>query len=380
MASRALIDIEALLQPLSEDMPAGLDCREDPSPLSSYQTLKGARNAARADERNNLFSDANQEADEHWRKVIDLAPKILSTETKDLEVLCWLSEAMVRRYGFAGLRDTFKVLLGFTENFWDQLYPMPDEDGIETRVAPLAGLNGEGSEGVLIAPIRNTLITEGNTVGPFTFWQYQQALEALRKVDEKARERKYKELGYDVEDIEKAVSETSSQFMFDLRDDLQECLTLFREIGRKLDEVCGIYDSPPTSNIINVLEECLGAVLHLGESKFAAEQAAADQHEKLADSSVGEPPGGTETDATQPIHVVSGPIKSREQAFKQLLEIADFFRQTEPHSPVSYVLQKAVKWGNMPLFELMQELISDNNVLAEYSKLTGVQTEDENSP
>ena len=35
------------------------------------------------------------------------------------------------------------------ENFWDGLYPLPDEDGILTRVAPLAGLNGVEADGVL---------------------------------------------------------------------------------------------------------------------------------------------------------------------------------------------------------------------------------------
>lgn len=373
MASNALIDIEALLRPISEDQPTGIDCREDASPLSNYQTIKGARNAARAEERNNLFSDSNQEADEHWRKVMTLAPQILTEETKDLEVLCWYSEAMVRKHGFAGLRDIFKVLLGFTEHFWDQLYPMPDEDGIETRVAPLSGLNGEGAEGVLIAPIRNALITQGNTVGPFSFWHYQQALEAQRKVDEDTRERKFKELGYSTEDIEKAVEESSTQFFINLRDDLAECLELYRTIGRKLDELCGTYDSPPVSNIINVLEECHGAVVHLGRAKFPVEEGPSMETDATQEGSA---ESASEGNAGAARPAALGPVTSREQAFKQLLEIAEFFRETEPHSPVSYVLQKAVKWGNMPLFELMQELIGDNNALAEYSKLTGVQTED----
>lgn len=372
MASNALIDIEALLRPISEDQPTGVDCREDSSPLSNYQTIKGARNAARAEERNNLFSDSNKEADDHWRKVITLAPQMLTEETKDLEILCWYCEAMIRRHGFAGLRDTFRVLQGFTEKFWDQLYPMPDEDGIETRVAPLAGLNGEGAEGVLIAPIRNALITEGHTVGPFSFWHYQQALEAQRKVDDDARERKIKELGYSAEDIEKAVEESSTQFMIELRDDIAECLELYRAINQQLDELCGSYDAPPASNVINVLEECHGAVIHLGRHKFPAEEDSPTEEDTAStdDSTVSD----SGVAAARP--TAMGPVTSREQAFKQLLEIAEFFRKTEPHSPVSYVLQKAVKWGNMPLFELMQELIGDDAALAEYSKLTGVKTED----
>ena len=32
------------------------------------------------------------------------------------------------------------------EQFWDGIYPLPDEDGLATRVAPLTGLNGEDAD------------------------------------------------------------------------------------------------------------------------------------------------------------------------------------------------------------------------------------------
>ena len=72
-----------------------------------------------------------------------------------------------------------------------------------------------------------------------------------------------------------------------------------------------------------------------------------------------------------------GAINSREAAFKQLLDIAQFFRKTEPHSPVSYVLEKAVKWGNMPLNELIVELIPDSSSRERYSELTGVKSNED---
>lgn len=373
MASPALLDIEALLQPITEESPTGSDCRANPSAVSNYQTIKSARNAARAEERNNVFSGGGSQAEEHWRKVIELAPKILKQESKDLEVACWYVEALVRRYSYAGLRDGFAVLEGLVENFWEGLYPEIDEDGIETKVAPFAGMNGEGAEGVLIAPLRNRDICQGQNVGPFTFWQYQQVLEVQRLVDEDAKEKKFKDLGYDLSDIEKAVSETSTNFLVDLRDDLQECVTLYRKVSQKLDELCGIHESPPTSNIINVLEECLGAVQHLGRDKFPIEEVEAED----AESTEGENGTMDETNNAQPARAATGPVVSREQAFKQLLQISEFFLKTEPHSPVSYLLQKAVKWGNMPLSELMQELIPEQNSLDHYSMLTGVnKTED----
>lgn len=368
MASPAILDLEALIAPITDDAPTGSDCREDPSPNSIYQQVKIARNAARSAERNNVFGGPSDEAEEHWRKVLELAPVILREQSKDLEVASWLTEAAIRRHGFRGLRETFQLINELIDRYWDHLYPMPDEDGLETRVSPLAGLNGEGAEGVLIAPVRNTVITEGTNAGPFSYWEYQQALEAQRLPDTQAREEKIKKLGYSVDTVEKAVSESSNEFFLHLRDDIDQCLSIYREISNRLDAFCGTYDAPPTSNILNILAECQGAVLHLGQNKFPAEEVAEAEVPITTDD------GAPSTAPT--MGAAAGQIANRAQAFKQLLEISEFFRKTEPHSPVSYVLEKAVKWGSMPLHELMNELIPDDSALQHYSLLTGVKTDE----
>ena len=52
-------------------------------------------------------------------------------------------------------------------------------------------------------------------------------------------------------------------------------------------------------------------------------------------------------------------LRGREDACRILLKVADFFRRTEPHNPVSYALEQAVRWAQMPLPELLSELIPD---------------------
>ncbi|KXF83487.1 type VI secretion system protein TssA [Enterovibrio coralii] len=50
---------------------------------------------------------------------------------------------------------------------------------------------------------------------------------------------------------------------------------------------------------------------------------------------------------------------NRDKAFAQLRELSEYFRVSEPHSPVSFLLEKAIRWGYMSLPELMTELMSD---------------------
>jgi type VI secretion system protein ImpA len=373
MASEQVIPLEDLLSPISDDNPAGEDIREDPSPTSDYYTIKDTRNAARAAERSNMFDTDNSEADEHWRKIIQLAPEIILNKAKDLEIASWYTEALVRRYGFQGLRDGFMLIQGLINQYWDNLYPLPDEDGIETRVASLTGLNGEGAEGVLITPIRNVDITQGIEPAPFNFWKYQQALEVEKIIDETAKMAKAQKLGFSNTDVEKAVSESSETFFVNLRDDLKEAIESYREISRQLDENCGINDSPPTSNIINVLEDILGAVKHIGKHKIpAAEQDNGGSDDLQDDNSMDTSDSSGNTSVTS-----GGHLKSRQEAFKELVKIAEFFRKTEPHSPISYIIQRAVKWGDMPLDDLMKELIPDSSARNIYGTLTGIKTEED---
>ena len=366
MTSEQTIQLEVLLAPVSTDNPAGIDLREDTTATSAYQTVKDARGAARAAERNSMFDSNNSEADEQWRKIIEMAPDLLQNQSKDLEIACWYTEALVRRFGFAGLRDGFSLIHGLVQQYWDDLHPLPDDDGMETRVAPLTGLNGEGAEGVLIAPIRSVLITQGTEPGPFNFWRYQQALEAEKAADEEARAQKISKLGFGNDDVERAVADSSDEFFIDLADDLEAAISTYRETSRLLDERCGSNDAPPTSKIISTLEECLGAVRHLGRHKLPTGETDGPE-EQLHDSSP----------ASSATAQITGAVNSREDAFRKLIEISAFFRKTEPHSPISYILERAVKWGDLPLEDLIRELIPDNSARDFYGSLTGIKTDED---
>lgn len=367
MPSPSLVDINSLLEPISPDNAAGADPRKDISPTSAYSLIRDARKSARATERINLFDGNTTQADEFWRKVLDIAPKILKSQAKDLEVACWYTEALIRKAGFQGLRDGFEIIRQLIDKYWDGLYPLPDDDGIETRVAPVAGLNGEGAEGVLLAPMRSTAITGNTQAGQFSLWQYKQALDIQRITDGSARSEQSAKLGFALSDIQKAVDQTSETFYVNLRDDLNACLEIYRDISQKLVEHCGTQHTPPTSNIIGLLEETIGVINHVAKNKLPAANAGNNSAE-----------GTTTGGAATGMHA-TGPIKSREEAFRQLQHISLFFRSTEPHSPISYVIEKAVKWGNMSLGELVRELIPDDQARDIYSSLTGVTTNAGNS-
>ncbi len=374
MPSPALIDISALLTPIDGDLSVGNDLRDDTSHASDYSQIKDARRAARDAERNNMFDGDNTEAHEHWQKIFSLAPKVIEKQAKDLEIACWLTEALVRKSGFQGLKDGFTLIRQLVENFWEQgLYPVEDEDGIETRVAPIAGLNGEGADGVLLTPIRNSMITEDASYEPFSLWQYQQAVDISRLSDERKQQDQIERNGFSLETIEKAVAQSSNEYYAELHDDLEICLAEYHAIDKLLTEYCGSFEAPPTSKIIELIEDAKGAINHIAKAKLPIVSEVSDSEEEGETESMEEQSTNPEPKQN---NTVNAALNSRDDAFKQLNIIAEYFKKTEPHSPISYMLTKTVKWGNMPLEELMKELIPDSSSRDTYSSLTGVSVED----
>lgn len=372
MSSPALIDIPTLISPIHGELSVGNDPRLDTSYTSEYSQIKDARRAARDAERNNMFDGDNTDALENWNKIFSLAPKVIAQQAKDLEVACWLTEALVRKSGFQGLKDGFSLIRQLIEIYWDQgLYPAPDEDGIETRVAPIAGLNGEGVDGVLLSPIRNSFITEDTSCEPFNLWQYKQAIDISRLSDDRARSAHIEKIGFSFEDIEKAVAQSSTEYYGTLYENIERCLSEYHTINTLLTAYCGSYDAPPTSKIIELLEDAKSAINHIAKSKLpiVLEVSEIEDNENLVEAKLASAP------TTVP-NTISTALNSRDDAFRQLSNIAEFFKKTEPHSPVSYILTKAVKWGNMPLEELMKELIPDSSSRDTYSSLTGVSVND----
>ena len=66
-----------------------------------------------------------------------------------------------------------------------------------------------------------------------------------------------------------------------------------------------------------------------------------------------------------------GVIVQRQQALAQLRQVADFFRRTEPHSPVAYLAEKAASWGELPLHLWLRAVVKDSGTLAQLDEMLG---------
>ncbi|MGH7156077.1 MAG: type VI secretion system protein TssA, partial [Acetobacteraceae bacterium] len=54
-----------------------------------------------------------------------------------------------------------------------------------------------------------------------------------------------------------------------------------------------------------------------------------------------------------------GPLMNSDDSMRTLGEIAAWFRRTEPHSPMAYTLEEAIRRGRLTWPELLAELVAD---------------------
>lgn len=367
-----LLDISALLADISQDLPCGDDTREDASPTSPYFTLKDLRSQARALERQVLADDEVVQVPQ-WREMAREIPVLLTERTKDLEYVAWLIEALCREHGFVGLADGFMLARELLLNHWDNLYPAPDEEGLATRIAPLVGLNGLDAEGTLIQPILSVPLFQSDDGGAFATWHAEQAAEVGRLDEDRARNR-INTGAASPEQLQAAVASTPVEDLASTREAIHRAQQAFADLSEVMDEVMG--EPQPTTNIRHALDRCLSILSHHAGSRIDEWTSQhAPQAATVADGNgeAGIDDAGLEESTARPrVDPVQVAIESRAEALAELRRLSDFFLKTEPHSPVSYAIRKAVRWSELSLPELMQELIDDGGARDGFYRLTGV--------
>ncbi|PHR89134.1 MAG: type VI secretion system protein TssA [Moritella sp.] len=378
--------IEDIALPINGELPCGLDPRSDTSPLSQYYRLKEVRTRTRADERSALIGiDSDETMNDfvrEWSPIKDEIPQILAQETKDLEYCAWLIEALCRTDGFAGLTIGFTLAHQLISQFWDGLYPSPDEDGLETRIAPLLGLNGFEGEGVLLMPILSIPLVETGSGERFPTWQIEQASQ-LNSLSADKQKAKIANGAVSLKQIKEALNEVSDDELVSLKNDIAEAIIAFRLLADKMDEVMS-GDAQPTSKITEKLQHCESIFTFITLERFnvinAEAAVEASVAEQVAEDAVELDAASHSAGASAQAKSVNGydfmqmdqSLNNRHEAIKALHKIEQYFRTTEPHSPISYAIAQAIRWSELSLPELLAELVSDPNARTDYFKLTGI--------
>ena len=332
-----MFKVEQLLNPVSASAPCGEDLAFSPE----LDVIAQARKADDPSIEQGAWVTTLKEAD--WKFVARRCASLIETRSKDLQLAVWLAEASARTGALRSLGDALLVIAALCERYWDGVYPQPDEDGFERRIGNLCWIAARVPQLVMECPV-----TEGAAIS-------MRDIEAARAHGAEA-----------IAHVEAARSRTSKAWQAALQGDCDHCLAALGELEKAVDarlEADGPSFSAARTALQNLAHFVTPAV-----SATAAVPAAA--------SVPGAAPEGAVMQAVVELPVFTGAIASRTQALGQLRAVADFFRQTEPHSPVGYLADKAAKWGEQPLHLWLKTVVKDAGALAHVEELLGIVKEE----
>jgi type VI secretion system protein ImpA len=338
MASEPLIDLNELLAAIPGESPAG-----EPVPFQVREDLEQFRkeiDPADFDEGDPARPTEAKRAD--WPKIARLGADTLAKSSKDLLVAARTTEALAKQHGFAGLADGFALLRGMVEQCWDRMYPAIEDGDLEVRAGPFNWL-GEADRGARFPTAVRGLPLVGSDNGAVSWRDWRAAQDG--RGDKAA--------------FDKAILAAPREDCQRTFDDLTRCLTVLNGLSAALNQKLG-PDSPAMTDLRSAVSDCYTLARQVLQQKGPPPEEAAE----AAAGADGTPGGGKPS----PDRAVA----SRSEAYRRLAEAADLLEKLEPHSPIPYLVRRAVELGSLPFPLLMKALIRDEGVLTEMNRELGI--------
>ena len=365
-------DLGALI---SEDDPFGGYLKSD---RSAYRALRNAFNGgqtayrALSETSESLLSidlrGANSGA---WSRLELEAGVVLREKSKDIEVFTWYIASCVHSGSpLANVGASLGVLADLVEADWSGLHPIPPEDKLRSegeadkkkeidslKLGCLTQLFGEvPGGGLLHLPLTNLPIIGDFSYGQFVNAEKKSDIEPLRVIAGEIVIGDASGLATMIESLN-LIASHAERLNLALRAVAATCGASPVPVGHLTKQVGEIV------RMIRVLTQGSGFVWPGSDAREAD------------GVSAGEVPTASQGGAGLTVSQAGSSLHSREAAFAALAELSRYFRSSEPHSPVHLLLDRALRWGQMPITDLYSELLgAESESFARVSLMSGLES------
>jgi type VI secretion system protein ImpA len=355
------IDMARLLQPIPGPSATGVSLRYE----GEYDRIREARRDEDPALPQGVWRYDLKRAD--WNLVIELCADALSERSKDLQIACWLLDALVHRRGFAGLAEGLGILVALCDEFWPDLFPAIDDDDMGARLAPIEWIDDKLPQVIYTLPLTcsGTIETVSYSWTDFVNAQRRDIAHTGSSSAGRGDEAT-------LEAFNASAEATPTSFYEELGEQLDRGLEGIGSAAATLDRHCG-KAAPGLVHLREALGDIQGFVGAVLAQRSDTVKPAAPVSSRLPEAEDAAPPAaedsGPAAGGSPPPRIQ---IHSREEAYRLLMEIADYLFTVEPHSPTPYIVQRAASWGMMPLHKLLVELTKGSNDLTTLFELLGI--------
>lgn len=319
------IDLQALLAPIPGEVAVGAPAAQD----ESYRRIRHEREDE--DPTLPLGPWERELKRANWANTSRLAAQALATRSKDLQLAAWLFEALIARSGFDALAPNLHLIEQLFRRYGPQLHPQDSEH----RINLLQWINQK-----LLPALRKVPITAAGGAHDYAWndWEQAQRNEQLRA-----------SLGKQAQLEGPTLAETAAALACTSIEQIAAAQAALSEGLSSLDTLEGLLaslipDEAPGFGALRGLLERIEGVL-IAEARRRGVVVSAPEDDANAAPRVS-------PEAPQPIEGTA----DRKQVYAALASIARTLEQLEPHSPVPYLIRRAVSWGGLNTAQLYNEV------------------------
>jgi type VI secretion system protein ImpA len=338
-----------LLNPIPGDNPSGENLRYAPV----YDKIKEARRQD-DDVPQGEWQHERKMAD--WPAVIKLTQEALATKSKDLQLAAWLTEAMLRREGFAGFRASVELIRNLIDTFWDTLYPEIEDDDVELRAMPVEWIGTKFDDlvrqtGIVKSGLSFVKYKESRAVG------YEADCTDDAKLE--ARQTAIAEGKMTAEEFDKALEATPVPFLEALLGDMDGTLENLDGLGEVCEARFGDY-APTFGRLKETIQEvrAVAKIFHRKKAAPVEETPAASESAAEETSDDGwswSTPAEEPAPAAQPAAAAPRPARKvtsaepadAEDAGLRLAAVAKWARAQDGYNPAPYLMLRGWRWGEL---------------------------------
>jgi type VI secretion system protein ImpA len=342
-----------LLKPISEKTPSGENLRWAPI----YDKIKEARRQEDEAAQGEWVYDVKK-AD--YPLTIKLITEVIATQSKDLQLAAWLTDALVRVEGFPGLKQGLQLLHDLIATFWDTIHPQLEDGDPELRATPLLWIANNLKDPLRAVPLNRAGhgwvdYTESRKIPTEEQADTEPKAEARRKALSEGR--------LDPDLFDKSFGETPKLFYSGAEAALDEA----GKVLETLDSLCRekFLDAAPGFTDLKKTHQEVRHTVHMllqkkretdpdpveaqPEGGTGEAAAAGPAPEAVASETRGRAVAGAAGGAAAGIVIPFADKEpaERREAIKAVARAAATLRKLDPFSPAPFLMVRGLRWGEL---------------------------------
>ena len=318
-----------------------------------------------------------------WDFVKNQCADLLSHTSKDMKLALWYVDALSHTNHLAGISHGLSVLQTFNDEYWLTMYPPLDgeEDSMDIRAGLLSWFVKALTDDI------KQLSLADSKAGNYNYNYYLTARDHDKQRQQNPDSETSNQLT--LSDYNHAIKTSNEAWQQALMSNLNKVTEQWQTLTDQLNNLMGM-DAPvfaPVTDLLVALTQHLRPLIpeYSDDNSNSAQDSVADIMDSMGDSdSVMSDSSGQSASAKNISSTSFNPSNrdhqsNRQQALKLLGQIQDYFATNEPHSPVTFLLGRAIDWADMPLDQWLTHIIKNEDQLATLSDMIGIQPKRDSS-